>query len=712
MEKTRSTMKRNPADSGQFDPAAYFGKVWELQDEPKLGDPAWGFSTKAMIRDWRKKAERYASEWAGRGDDISAMDDRELARFIRLNLDDRWDSALADWREEQTKMKRNPATMDTETNIIAPEQGPWANVVIQPDWVEPKKVGRTKRNPVNAEGEEESAVPRELLWPITIAVQAYFQSSDPAKRDNAARTIVTNIDSVLERLATFREGGADWIKYLRSLRNWIAGGMVINPTPYSGGKITLAEFEDINTGVGDWPIFMEGNSKLPYMAFSTLPGTTCPGAGACLYGAEKPKDLGGDRILTPTIKDKDGEVIKEGGWCYSFKAWRYPATFRRHVGNTLLLATAEGRAYIASVFAAWANNKGAEAGMNIIRLYVDGDIHDNTTLDFWLDLCAKHPHIQAYGYSKSWAIFRRRQERIDKGIAPMWPANYTVNLSSGASQFKDEIARAQMESLPITREVFAALKIEKDKNGEKIDQNIVTVAGAKAAIERLKASIKGDAMRLRLKRIESVKKSIARATDRGDSAIILNRLNSSLRRAEKMAKKHTPTRKNQLVKLLQKWKRVANEIQAKFNFQDLEKSLKSPIPFAKMSADQQIAYTDELSRYIVAHPKSFTSDYVSRAMSILGRRKMWANKEKTVPLLVTGKSTLFARDCIIAPASYPEEFWMRNPEYTQAMKKAADAVYGFGNYFACPGKCGNCLGNGLHACGERGLKKPIVIGIH
>ena len=40
-----------------------------------------------------------------------------------------------------------------------------------------------------------------------------------------------------------------------------------------------------------------GNSKLPFVSFSTIPGATCPGAAKCL---------------------------KE---CYSFKAWRYPAAF-------------------------------------------------------------------------------------------------------------------------------------------------------------------------------------------------------------------------------------------------------------------------------------------------------------------------------------------------------------------------------------------------
>ena len=51
-----------------------------------------------------------------------------------------------------------------------------------------------------------------------------------------------------------------------------------------------------------------GNMKLPFYAFSSLPGFDCPGAGACLYGENE---------FTPENFRK--------GWCYSFTGWRYPA---------------------------------------------------------------------------------------------------------------------------------------------------------------------------------------------------------------------------------------------------------------------------------------------------------------------------------------------------------------------------------------------------
>ena len=63
----------------------------------------------------------------------------------------------------------------------------------------------------------------------------------------------------------------------------------------------------INTMLPQYTIFAAGNSKLPFQSFSTLPAVTCAGAGACL------------------------------DFCYSFRAWRYPAAFARQVQNALLM---------------------------------------------------------------------------------------------------------------------------------------------------------------------------------------------------------------------------------------------------------------------------------------------------------------------------------------------------------------------------------------
>ena len=82
-----------------------------------------------------------------------------------------------------------------------------------------------------------------------------------------------------------------WEYYAKRFRLWIESGFTAN-VPFS--------------------IFAEkGNTKLPFYAFSSLPGFDCPGAGACLFG-DRPKGKG-------------KEFWK--GWCYSFTAWRYPASF-------------------------------------------------------------------------------------------------------------------------------------------------------------------------------------------------------------------------------------------------------------------------------------------------------------------------------------------------------------------------------------------------
>lgn len=70
----------------------------------------------------------------------------------------------------------------------------------------------------------------------------------------------------------------------------------------------------------------DGNQKLPFVSYSELPMATCPGAGSC--GVYK-KDA---RSGAPA-----------SGWCYSFKAWRYPPAFSRQFLNTL--ASTASRAF-------------------------------------------------------------------------------------------------------------------------------------------------------------------------------------------------------------------------------------------------------------------------------------------------------------------------------------------------------------------------------
>ena len=169
-------------------------------------------------------------------------------------------------------------------------------------------------------------------------------------------------------------------------------------------------------------IFVEGNSKLPFWSFSTLPGVDCPGAGDCL------------------------------NWCYSFKAWRYPGSFFRQLQNSLLMRFQWGRSRILEAFHALPQNV-------TLRLYVDGDFKTVSDITFWFDNLAHRKDIRAYGYSKSWQQFQdyaRRMEAFDDSYT--WPTNYALNLSSGSKHGK--ALKDYMAKLPITRGEFVAIPID------------------------------------------------------------------------------------------------------------------------------------------------------------------------------------------------------------------------------------------------------------
>lgn len=166
------------------------------------------------------------------------------------------------------------------------------------------------------------------------------------------------------------------------------------------------------TGTPEFSIFMKGNSKLPFWAFSALPAITCPGAGECLE------------------------------FCYSFKAWRYPAALLRQLQNTLLIWSDSGREKIRLD----ANRK-IKTGQTV-RLYVDGDLDSHKTMQFWFEwLRLERPDIDAYGYSKSWALFLTYPGEF--------PSNYKLNLSSGSVYGK--AVRKRMQELPVTRGEFIAV---------------------------------------------------------------------------------------------------------------------------------------------------------------------------------------------------------------------------------------------------------------
>lgn len=174
------------------------------------------------------------------------------------------------------------------------------------------------------------------------------------------------------------------------------------------------------------PVFVEGNGKLPFFNFSSLPGIDCPGAGECLYG-------------------ESGEAM--GGFCYSFRAWRYPAAFIRQLINSLRLRSSEGRAEIAREWIALPHG-------STVRLYVDGDFHSADCIGFWMRLCFARPDLRVYGYSKSWRLL------VEYGKINKFPPNYLLNLSSGGNG-SPELASA-VAVLPIVRGGFIAVATTRD----------------------------------------------------------------------------------------------------------------------------------------------------------------------------------------------------------------------------------------------------------
>jgi hypothetical protein len=199
---------------------------------------------------------------------------------------------------------------------------------------------------------------------------------------------------------------------------------------------------------GENAISSAGNRKLPYFAFSTLPGVTCPGAGACLYRnfATEGEPEGG----------MTGRNFKQG-WCYSFAAWRQPGAFFRQLANTILI---RGAKHVLREELDELQRIAVERSERYtVRLYVDGDIDSLETLEFWMEEAKRHDRLDFYGYSKSWDIFLAADR---KHGSAWWPSNYVLNLSGGSRHegtagYEDIVAR--MRRLPITRGKFVAVPL-------------------------------------------------------------------------------------------------------------------------------------------------------------------------------------------------------------------------------------------------------------
>lgn len=224
--------------------------------------------------------------------------------------------------------------------------------------------------------------------------------------------VVALLRSVAETLPATLPGASQKKRDRKSSRR--AGSAT--PRGWREEMIRLAD--SLERGEPLFSIFaMHGNMKLPFVAFSALPFVTCPGMGSC------------------------------ENFCYSRKAWRTPGGFLRQFQNTALLMF--HRRPIIDAF------RTLPGGIDF-RLYVDGDFGDMPTVQFWFNLLAQRPEIACYGYSKSWNLFL---DWNDAGRP--FPENYALNLSSGSRHDGNAEMVERMSTLPITRNWFLAVDIDK-----------------------------------------------------------------------------------------------------------------------------------------------------------------------------------------------------------------------------------------------------------
>lgn len=267
-------------------------------------------------------------------------------------------------------------------------------------------------------------------------------------------------------------------------------------------------FEKTPLGVRFGVLKADGNSKLPFIAYSELPMATCPGAGAC------------------GVQMKDAQTGAVVGWCYSFKAWRYPDAFARQFLNSLAnysdrefcilrnngdvaddgpglywprvdAALKEGfrpwMQYIAALSLREAaaivyddvvkqgrmKNESNGGRVVFLRLFVDGDIGQPDSIHSWMEAIRRMADksaraeaasvtgskkekmdpswlapMQVYGYSKCWGEFVALDRKYG---GYRWPENYTLNLSSGSLYTKNQDIAPAINALPISRGGFNAI---------------------------------------------------------------------------------------------------------------------------------------------------------------------------------------------------------------------------------------------------------------
>ncbi len=212
-------------------------------------------------------------------------------------------------------------------------------------------------------------------------------------------------------------------------------------------------------------IFTEGSIKLPFYQWSTVPGITCPGAGKCWD--ERPAAIKIDKNGDPY---RNISSTPHKAYCYSLSGWRQVYPYLRQLQNTILTRISDKSHIERDLMRVQKRNPKA-----VVRLFVDGDFDSLETLEFWMHTCRRFPEMQFYGYSKSWHIFVKYDEKHGGN----WPENYVLNLSNGTmwETLGGEIYRKmsdRMLQLKCVRGRFIAIKdvYRRDAQGKVIMQEV------------------------------------------------------------------------------------------------------------------------------------------------------------------------------------------------------------------------------------------------
>ena len=217
--------------------------------------------------------------------------------------------------------------------------------------------------------------------------------------------------AILGGVAAIKQRAADlakpsWIYAALKLEIWLAA--ITNAPPFS--------------------MFTIGNSKLPFLSWSTLPGVNCPGAGDCWLNGR--------------------------GYCYSLHAFRHVNAVMRWLQNTILERGHAGRAMIRRELSEVLQRPKFRNQKTVtLRLYVDGDFPNLEILKFWLEICAEFPRLRVYGYSKSLHLFA---QLVKEGYK--FPTNYALNGSSGGVYYGSK-EHALLKEQPFYRGEFIAAPV-------------------------------------------------------------------------------------------------------------------------------------------------------------------------------------------------------------------------------------------------------------